>query len=130
MARYLSEEWFRQLGAAEPDGQAEAPVPAGRALVLQHVVTGAPEGDVCYHVRVVGGTATVAQGRARTPDVTFSEDYATAAAVARGQLSAPAALMAGRIRVRGDLATLMAHQDTLLAGADPVPPAVRSTTTY
>lgn len=129
MARYLSDEWFRQLGGARPDDQLEAHVQADRAIVLQHVVTCAPEGDIYYHVRVSGGSATVARGQAKAPDVTFSEDYATAAAVASGELSAPAALMAGRIRVRGDLATLMAHQDTL-ARADPVPAAVRSTTTY
>ena len=129
MARYLSDEWFRQLGAAGFVDEVEAPVPAGREIVLQHVVTGAPDGTICYHVRVTAGSATVARGRANAPDVTFSEDYATAAAVACGELSAPAALMAGRIRVRGDLATLMAHQDTL-AVADSVPAAVRSTTTY
>ena len=129
MARYLSDEWFRQLGASVPDDQLDQQSPDHRDIVLQHVVTGTPEGEVCYHLRVTAGSATVVRGPANAPDVTFSEDYATAAAVASGELSAPAALMAGRIRVRGDLATLMAHQNTFV-GADPVPAAVRATTSY
>jgi hypothetical protein len=126
VASYLSDEWFRQLGATA----APAPGPSSEeGLVLQHLVTGAPDGDVEYHVRVRDRVVTIGRGPAPAPDVTFAEDYGTAAAIASGELSAPAALLAGRIRVGGDLAALIAYQD-LLTLSDPVPDAVRAATTY
>lgn len=129
MARYLSDEWFDQLGAAteatEPSGLAGA----DHTLVLQHVVSGGPGGEARYHLRITAGRAKIVRGTAADPDVTFTEDYATAAAIARGQLSAPTALLAGRIRVRGDMGALVARQGEL-AVTDPVPTAVRAATTY
>ncbi len=126
MAGYLSDEWFAQLGAREgPAGGA----PTGKVLVIQHVVTDSPLGDIAYYVGVANHAVAIVRGRAEHADVTFSEDYATAAAIAGGGLSAPAALLAGRIRVAGDMAALIAHQH-LLAVNDPVPASVRAATTY
>ncbi|MDQ1426921.1 MAG: hypothetical protein QOK39_397 [Acidimicrobiaceae bacterium] len=126
MANYLSEEWFEQLGAAADEGAAGL---AEATLVLQHTVIGTAAGEVCYHLRLAPDAAEIVRGAAAHPDVTFSEDYETAAAVASGALSAPAALIAGRIRVGGDMGTLIAHPE-VLAITDPVPAAVRAATTY
>ncbi len=93
------------------------------------MVTDGPGGEVRYHVRIIDQTAAIVRGQAAHPDVTFAEDYVTASAIASGQLSAPAALLAGRIRVGGDMAALIAHQD-ILSIADPVPAAVRAATSY
>ena len=68
-------------------------------------------------------------GQAERADVTFSEDYATASAVAQGALSVHTALFEGRVRVAGDMAVLSHHQEELV-GIDPVPASVRATTTY
>jgi hypothetical protein len=124
VAGYLSDEWFDQLGAAP-----ERPGDGGHQLVLQHVVTGGPSGETRYHVLITDGRAQIIRGVAADPDVTFAEDYATAASIASGQLSAPTALLAGRIRVAGDMAALVARQGEL-AVDDPVPPAARAATTY
>ena len=107
------------------------PAPADPVLVLAHIVSGGPEGETRYHVRISGGKALVVRGDAVGPpaDATFSENYATAAAVASGQVSTAAALLAGRIRVAGDMATLVRRQGEL-AIEDPVPAAVRAATTY
>jgi hypothetical protein len=126
VARYLSEEWFGQVGAAPGDTGAE---PSDATLVLQHIVTGGPGGEVSYHVRLSATGAEIVRGRASHPDVTFAEDYATAAAIASGTLTAPTALLAGHIRIGGDMSPLIAHQDVLAVG-DPVPAAVRAETTY
>ena len=99
-------------------------------MVLSQVVTGAPEGEVRYHVIVAGGRAVLT--RAAMPgaaDATFTQGYATAAAIARGELTTQAALLAGQILVAGNMATLSARQEDL-AGLDPVPPAVRAATTF
>ncbi len=126
MASYLSDQWFDEVGARDA-----SPVTAATEgdLVLQHLVSGGPQGTVSYHVRVGEGGAAIVRGQAASPDVTFAEDYATAAAIASGELSAPAALLAGRIRVGGDLAALIAGQGRLTVN-DPVAPAVRAATTY
>jgi putative sterol carrier protein len=121
MARYLSEAWFEEVAAATPTG--------ADGLTLQQVVTGTPDGEVRYHVSVSDGSGRIHAGQAEAPDATFTEDYATAAAVARGQLSVHAALLEGRIRVAGNMAVLSARQDEL-AGIDPVPAAVRAATTF
>jgi putative sterol carrier protein len=121
VARYLSEAWFDEVSATTPTGI--------DGLTLQQVVTGTPDGDVRYHVRVSDGTAWVRSGQAPAPDATFTEDYATAAAVARGELSVHAALLEGRIRVAGNMAVLSAHQEELV-GLDPIPAAVRAATTF
>ena len=53
----------------------------------------------------VSGTATIVLG------------YAEALAMARGELDPADALAAGRVRVRGDLAALVAGQDVLAEAA-------------
>ena len=55
--------------------------------------------------RTAGGTATIVLG------------YTEALAMARGELDPADALAAGRVRVRGDLAALVAGQDVLAEAA-------------
>ena len=88
-----------------------------------------PDGEVRYHVIVDGTQSRIESGSAAQPDVTFTSDYPTAAAIARGELSTQAALMEGRIRVRGDMAR-MVERPPLLAGIDPLPASLRAETTY
>ncbi|MGH9115736.1 MAG: SCP2 sterol-binding domain-containing protein [Acidimicrobiales bacterium] len=130
MARFLSPEWFdevrRHSGAPLPDGGADR-------FELEQVVTSTPYGEVRYRVVVAGGSARVApeEGRAGSaePDLTIRCEWETAAAMARGELSAQAAVMDGRLRVHGNLARL-AGAISELAGADAVPATVRRDTTY
>ena len=51
-------------------------------------------------------------------DVTFFENYATACAIARGELTAQEAVASGRLRVRGDVGRLGRHTALLTAVAD------------
>lgn len=125
MARYLSPAWFDEVARHQA-----ATSPAER-FVLEQVVTGSPDGEVRYRVVVGDRAARLVRDGGPDPDVTFTTDYPTAAAVARGALSMQAALAAGRVRVRGDLGRLA---DLVAAGAlngvDPVPAAVREGTTW
>jgi putative sterol carrier protein len=124
MARFLSEAWFDAI--AESTG----PVTHGDAprITVQQVVTDTPEGEVRYAVTISDECATVRAGQAARADVTFTGDYSTAVAIARGELTAQAALLAGRIRVAGNVASLMSPSD--LAYDDLIPPAVRAATSY
>jgi hypothetical protein len=120
MARYLSAEWFEEMEAAleatvAPAGAAAA----GEGIVLRQVITGGPDGDVTYRVRVIGGRArlTRAPGAA---DATITTDYDTAAALHQGRLTLQDAFQSGRVKVDGNVATLVARQ-AVLADAGPFP---------
>jgi hypothetical protein len=128
MARFLSDEWF---AAAAPDS---APATSPVELVIRQVVTGGPEGDVHYLVVVAGDRAWIERPAPptrprREADLTITNTWATATAIAKGELSAQRALMEGRLRVSGNL-TRLYRVDRDLAGLDAVPPAVRAATTY
>lgn len=118
MPEYLSDEWFDAAQAAIDLAPSVAAATADAQVVVQQVVRGGPGGDIEYHVVVDRGSITIARGRAREPEVTFEQDWATAAAVASGELSAQGAFMTGRMRVRGDLRKLLEHNDVFSAVGD------------
>jgi hypothetical protein len=138
MARFLSADWFAEVardGPPGPAGTSSAGAKHAEQLVLEQVVHGTPDGEVRYRVVARDRTAhiepigTTHNGPNAAPDLTISCDWATAVALAQGNLSAQGALMAGRLRVRGNLARLSGWAAGL-AGLDPVPPEVRRRTTY
>lgn len=128
MARYLSPQWFEEVNAATRHAGRSTHA-AGPGLTLQQVVTGAPEGEVRYWLRVHDGALEVGLGDAKAPDATFSQSYDTAVAVVTGRLTVQAALMAGRIRLSGNMTALLEHQEAL-KGADAAFAHVRGRTTY
>ena len=123
--RFLSAEWLDELAAAA----AAATLPADIDLVLQQVVTGGPEGEVAYAVRVRDGNVSVTIGPAADAHATLTQDWATAAAVHRGELDPQEAFMTGRLHVSGDVQRLMRYQDAL-AMVDEVFAELRVRTTY
>ena len=129
MAAYLSPEWLTEADAAVSRSASLRAATADVALVVQQEVTGGPDGDTAYHVVIDHGAVSVVPGRASEPDVTFTEDHATATAIGRGEFSAQAAFMIGKLRVRGDLARLLIHQDAF-AGVDDVFDELRVATTW
>lgn len=129
MAEYLSPAWIEDLGAAVAADEGLRRAAAGVRLTVQQVVLGAPGGDVAWHVAVDDGDVVVRPGRAEAADVTFEEDYDSARKVTAGALSAQAAFMSGRLRVRGDLPLLVRHQDAFTALAAAAG-AVRDRTTF
>ncbi len=128
MARYLSQQWFEEVNAAL--GQDRQPASeAGAGLTLQQVVTGTPDGEVRYWVRVHDGAVEAGLGEAGSPDATVSQSYETAVDVVTGQLTVQAALMAGRIRLSGKIAALIEQREAL-EGIDAAFADVRRRTTY
>ncbi len=111
MARFLSPEWLaaQQARAATIEiGDAGPSEP----IVVEHEVTVA-DGEVTYHVIVDRAGVSVHGGRAAAATVTFSSDEPTAQAISEGRLSAQAAYMAGRLRLRGDVSALLRWGPTL-----------------
>ncbi len=141
MARYLSPEWVHSFDAAlgsldlhdaiQAAGAGSLAAADGAFSVVQ-LVTGVP--DTTDDVRVV---LSVAEGRAHMtldPEgkhggtATIVLGYADALALAQGRLDPADALAEGRVRVRGDLAALVAGQEVLAAAAGQLGPALDALT--
>jgi hypothetical protein len=136
VARYLSPEWVASFDAALRGlNLTEALAAAGEgslaaadgAFSVAQVVTGVPGKDSDSAESVVRTVFSVSDGAARLaldPDeqvpatATIVLGYDAALAMARGQLDPADALAAGRVRVRGDLAALVAGQALLAAAAE------------
>lgn len=105
MTQFLSPAWFAENATTRPPGEAE--------LTIQQRVTGGPDGDVAFVLRVWDGAVSIEQGSDAHPDVTLTEDYETALAIHEGRLSPAAALAAGRVQVSGAVARLLEHSAAL-----------------
>jgi hypothetical protein len=136
MPRYLSPDWVASFDAAlsaldltdavAAAGAGSLAAADGKFSVVQ-VVTGVPEevqaagagGDVHLVLRVAEGRARLGLDPHGTVSgtATIVLGYAEALAMARGELDPADALAAGRVRVRGDLAALVAGQDVLAEAA-------------
>jgi hypothetical protein len=120
MAGFLTDEWLDELGGAAGGATVD---PALRLRVQQVVPDGPGGREVAYLVEVADGAVSIHRGRHDDADVTFTQDLATALAIHRGQLSAQAAFMEGRLRLGGDLravierAAALAAIDDVFAGA-------------
>jgi hypothetical protein len=134
MARFLSEEWFEELGRQGAVGLPGAAGPeAGMRgdgtgpVAVEIVVTASPEGEVRYQVVVEGGSVRTywRPGELEAPDVRFTCDYATISAIAQGRLAAVEALAQGRVRVWGGTTAVAA-----LPAVELVPAALRARTSY
>ena len=109
MARYLSQQWFDEMNASITAGDSKEPT----HLVLQQVITGGPDGDVAYTMVIEDGSVRIEPGQHPGADVTITEDYQTAAAVHRGEVTLQDAFMTGRVKVSGNIASLIANQAAL-----------------
>lgn len=124
MVEFLSDGWLEEMTAAA----ARRPLAPGPQLTIQQVVGERPS-ITEYVIELGPDHARFRPGRADAPDLVIRQDYATAAALARGELSTSGAFMEGRIRVGGDLASA-AGAGERLAGLGDVFASVRESTEY
>jgi hypothetical protein len=141
VARYLSPEWVEAFDAALnaldlTDAIASAAsgslAAADGAFSVVQIVSGAPAdvagighpggAKLAVVLSVADGHAHIAldpdgAGAGETATATIALAYADALALALGRLDPADALAAGRVRVRGDLAALVAAQAVLAAAA-------------
>jgi putative sterol carrier protein len=112
VAAFLTDQWFDDLEAAARGASIATDV----RLVIQQVILGDGEGpEVAYVVTAADGAITVHRGRADAPDITFTQDRETAEAIHRGELSAQAAFIEGRLRLGGDLRAVIERAGSLVA---------------
>jgi putative sterol carrier protein len=111
---FLSDEWIaeaRKIRAEMADPAREA-APPSASVRMNQVITEVPFGDGTLeaHLDTSSGTLEMETGHLADPDVTVTLDYATAKAIfVDGTLDAGMqAFMAGKVRVQGDMAKLIA----------------------
>jgi len=119
---YLSSDWIDAADSLLRSTVIDPPM-AGDAFTVETCVVGATDGDRRYVIEFDG--ATVRARRARPGEhatVRLTQDYATAVAVARGELSAQAAFLAADIQVGGDVSTLIANAGLIAQVGDALAP--------
>jgi hypothetical protein len=129
VVRYLSLEWIDALRAEVAGSDALRRLAERRRVGITQVVTGAPEGDVTYHLQVADGGAEFGAGPADPEDVRLVQRWETAVAVATGTLNAQEAFLNGHIGLAGDRQALLDNQD-VFGALDAVFAAVRQRTEY
>jgi putative sterol carrier protein len=126
---FLSDEWIaeaRKIRAEMADAEAAATAANPAATVrMNQVITEVPfgSGRLDAHLDTSSGVLEMETGHLENPDVTVTLDYETAKAIfVDGTLDAGMqAFMAGKVRVQGDMAKLIAALQQL---APPDPDAV------
>ena len=127
VARYLSQEWFDQMrAAAAAYSPADAPA---RSVSLRESISGTPFGDLSFVMTIDSGTITIDTDSDTVADVTFTQDYTTAVALHKGEVTTQEVFFEGKVRVAGHLNALLDNAD-LLQGIAPVFAEVRANTTY
>jgi putative sterol carrier protein len=127
--RYLSLEWIRELTREVSESESLAALAQDHRIGVTQVVSDGPEGEVTYHLQVGDGDASFGAGPADPEHVRMEQDWATAVAVATGELNAQEAFVTGRIRLHGDQQALIDAQP-VFGALDHVFSAVRGRTRY
>jgi hypothetical protein len=127
--RYLSLDWITELTRVVAGDDTLRALAVEHELGVTQVVSDGPEGDVTYHLQVGAGRATFGAGAADPEHVRMEQSWATAVAVATGELNAQEAFVNGHIRLFGDQQRLLAAQP-IFGALDAVFADVRDRTEY
>jgi putative sterol carrier protein len=124
VARYafLSDEWVAAVRRLR-DEYEDLRHPVAQPVRMNQVITDVPfgEGTVAAHMDTSSGELVIDTGHLEEPDVTITLEYETAKAVfVDGTAQAGMqAFMAGKVRVDGDMAKLLAALQEQVAPTDP-----------
>ncbi len=114
MPKFLSTEWLEEMRVAAQhwSGTADVGSIAGVRLCVQEAVKGKNGAETRYYMTIGNGILDVQPEDAPAPDVTITQDYETAVALHRGDISARQAFMDGRLKVSGNVALVTRHAET------------------
>lgn len=129
---FLSDEWIEQAHAIRAELDGGAPT-IDHPVRMNLVVTEIPfsDSDLQAHLDTTGGDVEIDKGHVDEADLTVTIDYLTAKAILvdRNPQAGMQAFMAGKIRVEGDMAKLMALQTAPPGGqADEMAERIRAIT--
>ena len=110
--KFLSEPWAEAL-KAELNGSDEfRRAAAGQRATIQQVITDT-DGETHYWISIVDGQIDLGVGDVDAPDATITQSYESAAALAKGELSAVTAFMTGRLKIAGNMGMILGLQGAL-----------------
>jgi len=110
--KFLSDEWATQVQDKLNSNDSFKSAAGSQTAKIQQVVT-TPDGEKKYFFELAGGEAKLGMGEIDGPDATISQDYDTAVALSKNELTGTSAYMSGKLRVSGDLMKLMQLQGAL-----------------
>jgi putative sterol carrier protein len=113
VAQFLSEDHFEAARAALDADQGFQNAIANVDFSAQFDVSGAPDGDIAYYLKVSDGDVETEIGPLEGADVTVASDYETSQAISKGELNVQMAFMTGKIKVGGNVAKIMLPQNVV-----------------
>jgi len=105
--KYLSQDWVDAYNAALAGDDAVRAALAGKSATLQMVISGAPQGEVRYWLRIADGSVAAGLGDNPDAEVTISQSYETSAEVDKGELDGQKAFMQGKVKIAGKMLKMM-----------------------
>jgi putative sterol carrier protein len=113
VSKFLSEDWAQDVTTALSNHDGFKNALGAADLGIQFEVEDGPDGGANYYLSASGGNALMALGDLDTADVTVKQSYDTAVAIFKGELNTQTAFMTGKLKVTGNLAKLMMHQNII-----------------
>ncbi len=111
--KFLSEEWAQAVQDALNSNAAFKSAVGSVNARVQQVVT-ADDGEKRYWFTITNGEAGLGTGDLDGgADATITQDYATAVALSKNELTGVSAYMSGKLKVTGDMMKLMQLQGPL-----------------
>ena len=113
MAQFLSEAYLAEASETLSNDAAFQSAITNVDLSIQFHVTEGPEGDVGYGLVVANGAGNLVSGEIDGPEVTVSNDYETSVGISKGEINTQMAFMTGKLKVTGNMAALLMHQNVI-----------------
>ena len=111
--QFLSDEWVEELKQRLNASESFRKNAGTADAKLQQVITGGPQGERRYWIQIADGQIKMGPGDIEQPDATITQDYDTAAAMARSEISPVSAFMTGKLKVNGSMMLLMQLQGAI-----------------
>ena len=110
--RFLSDEWANELQTRLNESETFRKGLGNASARVQQVIS-TTDGERRYWLKAEQGRIEMGSGDVPAPDATITQDYDTAVALARAELNPVTAYMTGKIKISGNLMTLMGLQTAL-----------------
>jgi putative sterol carrier protein len=110
--KFLSEPWAEALKSELNGSEEFRRAAAGQRATIQQVITDT-DGETHYWISIVDGRIDLGVGDVDAPDATITQSYDSAAALAKGELSAVTAFMTGRLKIAGNMGMILGLQGAL-----------------
>lgn len=111
--QFLSDEWVEELKQRLNASESFRENAGAAKATIQQVITGGPDGDRRYWIKIEDGRIDMGPGDLEHPDATITQDYDTAAGMARSEVSPVSAFMTGRLKINGSMMLIMQLQGAI-----------------